>query len=357
MQAKKIVTIISLVFLTTALISNAHTQPASPVTFQGIGVRVNLTFPGEAHPLDSIYHNLTITAQATISSLNITMYVYALVASDWQLIDTPYNIPWQFPLQANQSLPSAEILFLLPENANGTLRCIVDIQTNTTNYASFTFYTTQVRTQTYNELLTVYESLLASYISLNLTYHELNSNYVSLNSTYSSLKTNYTVLNATYVALLTQNNAFQDNYNALNSAYGTLQDKFNDVQSNMKTLQTDLGIVEKERNNLQTLNSSWQKNYTRLRSDYDNLNQDYRTLNNELNNLNGNYTELQSELANQSTKMISNQTSDQIIIIIFLAAIVGLIALIVYIKRKEPEPYMVIRKETVAIKPDEEKSE
>ncbi len=81
MQAKKTVTILSLLLLTTGLVSDARTQPASPVTFQGIGVRVNLNFPGEAHPLDSIYHNLTITAQATLSSLNITMYIYQKTSS------------------------------------------------------------------------------------------------------------------------------------------------------------------------------------------------------------------------------------------------------------------------------------
>jgi type IV secretory pathway component VirB8 len=38
---------------------------------------------------------------------------------------------------------------------------------------------------------------------------------------------------------------------------------------------------------------------------------------------------------------------------IFIIAVAALIAFIVYIKRKKQEPYVVIRKETVNVNPDE----
>jgi hypothetical protein len=40
--------------------------------------------------------------------------------------------------------------------------------------------------------------------------------------------------------------------------------------------------------------------------------------------------------------------------IIFIIAVAALIAFIVYIKRKQENPYLVIRKETVSMKLDEE---
>jgi type IV secretory pathway component VirB8 len=44
---------------------------------------------------------------------------------------------------------------------------------------------------------------------------------------------------------------------------------------------------------------------------------------------------------------------DRVVMFIFVAAVASLIALVIYLKRKEPEPYVVIRKETVTVKPDE----
>jgi hypothetical protein len=38
---------------------------------------------------------------------------------------------------------------------------------------------------------------------------------------------------------------------------------------------------------------------------------------------------------------------------IFTVAVAALVAFIVYIKRKKQEPYVVIRKETVSVNPDE----
>ena len=45
--------------------------------------------------------------------------------------------------------------------------------------------------------------------------------------------------------------------------------------------------------------------------------------------------------------------TDQIVMFIFIVTVACLIAIIIYTKRKQPKPYVVIRKETGAIKPNE----
>jgi hypothetical protein len=93
------------------------------------------------------------------------------------------------------------------------------------------------------------------------------------------------------------------------------------------------------------LNSTFysvQGNYTDLQAVYDALNQTYTDLLSDLNNL-------QERISDSE----SNLNTDRIVMFIFVVTVACLIALIIYIKKKEPEPYVVIRKETVAMKPDE----
>src|SRR3972149_234322 len=142
MQAKKIVSIISLLLISTGFIFNIEAAPTNTVTFRGAGVMVDLIFPEEAHPLDDIYHNLTITAYTFVSPLSISLNISAPVNSSWQMIGTPQTI--NLPSMAvNQSLP-VPIFLPLPQNTNGTLRCTLVVQTNQTADSSLTFYTTQV---------------------------------------------------------------------------------------------------------------------------------------------------------------------------------------------------------------------
>lgn len=357
MQTKKKVTIFSLLLLAFGFLFNVKAAP-NPVVFQGNGVLVDLMFPEEAHPLDNIYHNLTITAQTYLSPLSITVSIYAPINSAWQIIGSPtyINLP---SMIFNQSFPTS-FSFDLPQNTNGTLRCTLDIQTNQTNYSSLTFYTTQVRTQTYSEILANYESLLASfetlaakYFTLNQTYNNLTSTYQTLNSTYFSLLANYNSLNSTYTSLLAQNSALQTSYDTLTSTYNTILADRDAINNQKEILQLNYGNLTSNYGKLQGLYGALELNYTTLISNQTDLET-------ALNRLNQTLTDREAELAQKESaqsQLESGLTYDKIVMVIFLAAVVGLIALIVYIKKKEPEPYMVIRKETVAVKPEEEKKE
>ena len=346
MQSKKLVSLFSLLILALTFFSNVQASP-SPVTFQGIGVYVDLTYPEEAHPIDRIYHNLTITAQTYLSPLNITLYIYAPTNSGWQLIDSPNYI---YLPSLNPTQPfTTEVSFVLPQNTNGTLRCTLDVTTNQTNYSSLTFYTTQVRTIKYGELVINYSKLLFEYSTLNSTYNDLKSSYETLNATYYSLLANHTSLISAYATIDAQNEALQTNYNTLQNEKTTLQSRYTTLEGAYNSL---LGTKDALQLNYTALESI-QANFTFLKETYNKLKSDYDELDN-------NYTELETtangliEQAKSSQIAVNNSN---IVMGIFLVAVVGLIVLIIYIKKKEPEPYMVIRKETVAIKPDEKDNE
>jgi tetrahydromethanopterin S-methyltransferase subunit B len=93
-----------------------------------------------------------------------------------------------------------------------------------------------------------------------------------------------------------------------------------------------------------------QGNYSALLADYDSLettynslNQTYTLLQTEVNNLHQRENVLTAELNNTRNAMY-----------VFIASTIALIALIFYIKKKKPEPYIVLRKETVALKPEQQ---
>jgi uncharacterized protein YdcH (DUF465 family) len=118
----------------------------------------------------------------------------------------------------------------------------------------------------------------------------------------------------------------------LNSRYNALSSQYNGLQS-------DYDSLNSTRNNIQG-------NYTALDAAYKSLNQTYVSLKDELNQLNARIT--QSD---------NNLSVDRIVMFVFVAAIAGLIGFIIYLKRKQAEPYVVIRKETVAVKQDEKPNE
>jgi hypothetical protein len=66
---------------------------------------------------------------------------------------------------------------------------------------------------------------------------------------------------------------------------------------------------------------------------------------------------LLTELAGLQSQLTDSQDAvnmGNIVMFIFLVAVAVLIAFIVYIKRKQEDPYLVIRKETVSMKSDED---
>ncbi len=381
MRIKNVVYLFGLLLLLSGFMYRTEASSINSVSFHGVGVTIDLAFPEEAHPAESITHNVTITANTALT-LNFTIIIYAPVNSVWQDVKNQ-NIT-NFDLQENGSLP-IQMRFTLPQQANGTLKCFLYVQTDqSTDYSSYTFYTTQVRTLTYSELLSQYNDLLANYSrlqtdyntslsnynelsanyislnasyetlldsynnllvkydALNVTYNQLLFEYGTLNSTYNSLSVKYDTLNSTYNSLLSRNSALQSDYNLLNSTYYTLQTNYDSLQTNYNSLQGRNNALQSIYNSLNSTHYSLQASYNSLEGDYGFLNQSYASLETEFNDL------------QQSISFSENAlNTDRILMFIFTMTVAALIALIIYIKRKKPEPYVVVRKETVSLKPDE----
>jgi len=338
MQAKKIGYFLTLLLFSGLIYSVSAST--TTVSFHGGGVTIDLTFPEEAHPTESITHNVTITANIALTLQNFTIFIYAPVNAIWQEVKNQTITSWD--LIENENLTS-RLGFTLPQEANGTLYCFMYVKTNqSVYYSSYMFYTTQVREMTYSELLegynvlnNTYNQLLADYDTLNNTYNDLQSSYEMLNSSYNELSGNYSILNNIYNDLQAKYTTLQNNYNELDSNYKNVNSARNLLLGDYSELQSDY----------ESLNSTFysvQGNYTDLQAVYDELNQTYNDLLTELN-----------DLQQRNTRSESDLNTDRIVMFIFVVTVVCLIAFIIYIKRKEPEPYVVIRKETVAVKPDE----
>jgi prefoldin subunit 5 len=306
MRIKSLVCVFLTLLFLFGQIYRSSASSTNNFSFHSAGVTIDLAFPKEAHPLENISHNLTITANTDIVLQNIALFIYAPVNSTWQHIRNQ-TITWGL-LRKNQTLPTSEIMFKLPQSANGTLSCILYVQTNqTADYSSYTFYTTHVRTLTYSELLIKYDELLTKY---NDTVEE----YGTLLESYNELTAKYDTLNSTYNSLLNEYNALQTNYNSLNSTYHSLQGNYDSLQTS----------------------------YYSLKANFDSLNQTCTDLENEINNLRQKTDASKIEIIN--TRNLTY---------LFIGTTIALIILIIYLKKKEPEPYVVIRKETVAVKPNE----
>jgi len=264
-----------------------------------------LTFPEKAQPTETITHNLTITAYTSLQLENFTMIIKALVNSSWQQVHKE-QIFMQDMLQ-DENL-TRQMMFTLPQETHDRLYCFMYVLTGKTpgDPSSFTYYTTQVDTLTYDELLSEYNELLANYSSLL-------SDYQILLESYNNLSAQYSDLNSTYDLLLSQYNELLTDYNALNSTYYTQKANYDFLQINYNSLQTNYNL----------------------------LNQSYTTLETETNDLLHKIVSSNSELALTRNFMYA-----------FVASTLILVALILYIKKKKPEPYIVIRKETVKLAKD-----
>jgi len=298
MQVKSLVCLLVASFFLLGSVYGVDAFSTNSVSFHGAGVMIDLTFPEEAHPTESITHNLTITANTSLTLENFTITIKTLVNSSWQQVYKE-QILLREMLQ-NESL-TRQMRFTLPQKAQGTLYCFMYVLTDKiTDHLSYTFYTTHVRTLAYSELLSKYNELLTN-------YSDLLTDYETLLESYNALSAEYGTLNSTYNSLLNEYNALQSNYNSLNSTYYSLQASYNSLLSS----------------------------YNSLEADYNSLNQTYATLENEIN-------DLRAQLNNTRNLMY-----------LFIGTTIALIVLIIYIKKKKPEPYIVIRKETVAVKPTE----
>jgi predicted nuclease with TOPRIM domain len=330
------------------------------VSFSGKGVTVYLMYPEEAHPNTAITHNITITAGPTGTLSNFTVVIKALVNSSWQVIlngMNVYDFPAALPQNYNLTLP-------LPQDANGMLQCSIFVNTSSIEELSATVYTTLVSDPTFSEMRVLYDEMLANYTSLQEKYETKLNDYNELYVNYTILLDNYTTLLDDYNQLVTDHGTLQedynnisDNYKSLNTTYMALLSEhnqltkdYNNEVSNYDALYEDFRDRTTELVNLQTVYSALNDTYYSLQTEFNKLQIDSSTLNQTYNNLQTAFTELQKRFTDSESAV----GMGNIVMFIFIVVVAALIAFIVYIKRKQENPYLVIRKETVSMKSDEE---
>ena len=338
---KKVRFLIALLLLSTVACSvEALPDTDTTVIFHGVGVTVNLTFLEEAHPSDSITHNLTINANVALTLQNFTIIVEAPVSTGWQEVKNQ-TITF-LDLLENQNLTSS-MKFTLPPEANGALLCYMYIQTDQSgDYSSYTFYTTRVSELTFSEMQSLYDEMLANYTALQEVYATLLNEYNGLLANYTSLFNNYTALVSNYDTLYAQYNAKVSSYQTLSDTYNKLLSDNNALSNDHQAKVTELDNLQAKYDELNTTRYSLQGNYTNLQGNYTSLQTDYNTLN-----------QIYTDLLANSNHLESDLNSDKIVMVIFIVAVACLVAFIVYLKWRKQEPYVVIRKETVSVNQDE----
>jgi hypothetical protein len=298
-----------------------------------------LTFPEEAHPNTTITHNVTITAHTDLSLQSFTLFIYAPVNATWQEVKNR-TISWDF--YENETLTS-RIEFQLPQDTNGTLYCEMTVQTDQTAEASsYRFYTTRISELTFSEMQSMYYGMLANYTSLQADYQSLLNEYNDLLANYTSLFANYTALLSEHNDLLTKYDTQVANYQTLLNSYNKRSSDYNTLDSNYRSQLSKYNALQADYDSLNSTFYSVQGNYTFLQGNFTDLQAVYDALKETYNNLLSDLNNLQGTV-----------DADNIVMFIFVVTVACLVAFIIYIKRKKEEPYVVIRKETVAMKPDE----
>ena len=340
MQIKNIACFLSVLLFFSGSLFTVDALPDQSISLHGVGITINLTFPEEAHPLDNISHNITITANTALTIQNFTIFIYAPVNSTWQEVKN--QIITSFDLLQNQNFTS-RAGFILPQDTNGTVWCFIYVLTDQSiDYFSATFSTTRVSELTFSEIQSTYHELLSNYTILQSNYNILLENYNILLSNYSGLLTDYE-------SLLSEYNSLSTDYNYRVGIYEALQNTYNSLSAEHNTLNSNYETILKKYNSLQSNFDSLNSTRNSLQASYDSLNNTYRSLNQTYFNLKTQNDDF-NQTINESKKALS---SDKIVMFVFIVTLVILILIIAYIKRRKTEPYMVIRKETVTMKPDE----
>ena len=332
--------ILTALVLFSVLVSQVRASP-NLTTLRADGVTIGITFPEEAHPLDTITHNVTIAAHTALTLQAFTLFIYAPVNSSLQEIKNR-TLTWDFT--ENENL-TTRIEFQLPKNTNGTLNCVMTFQTSqAASYSSYTFFTTRVSQLTFGEMQNLYNQMLANYIRQQTDYETLLNLYNGLLANYNSSLTNYT-------NLLSQHNDLQTKYNSQVTTYDSLLSVNNRLSQDYTTLNANY------RTTLNELTAS-QSSYELLNSTRNSLQTSYNTLQNIYNALNQTHNDLLAECDNLLKELNNSEGeagTNRILVFIFLLTIAALMALVFYLKRKKLDPYIVIRKETVTVDKDENK--
>jgi CHASE3 domain sensor protein len=330
MRAKKIVYFFSVLLLFSGLMCSVDALSDTTVSFRGGGVTIDLTYPEEAYPNTNITHYITITSSTAATLRNFTVVIKAPVNSAWEeIFNAQDTFSKPLPLSYNLTLS-------LPQEANGMLQCFIFVNTSIIDDLSTTFYTTLVSDPTFSEMQSMYDALWENYTLLNATYTALDENFTALLANYTALLSEHNQLIADY-------NSKVATYESLLAQYNKLSDDYDTLNANYRSKITELGALQSDYDDLNSTRYSLQASYNTLQAVYDALNQTYTDLQTEL-------TTLQERISLSEGAL----NTDRIVMFIFIVTVACLIALIIYIKKKEPEPYVVIRKETVAVKPDEE---
>ena len=314
MLKNKISILMIAVLLNSFLLSVTIAAPVPSLAFHGVGLTVNLTYPEEAHPTEEIYHNVTITSQTDLTISNLTLTIYGTVNQTQQEITNLALFSWT--LDQNTTLTN-RINFTIPQETVGNLYCTFYAKTNQdTDYLFTSFYTTQVDTITFSELVIQYNQLLL----------EFNNNLLLFKS-----------LNQTYYSLIEQNNNLQSDYTNMGIDY---RDQISDLTSDLK----DQIKINQE---LQIEYDSLNTNHTSIKENFASLDQNFTDLIETNTLLEEGIIVLEQEI-NDSRNSLD---IDRNLMVVFIVILVSLIGLIIYLRNKQKEPYVVIRKETVSVKP------
>ena len=302
MLKNKIHYFLLVIMLNSLLLSGTLATSTPSLSFHGVGLTVNLDYPEEAHPTEEIYHNVTITSQVDLTLSNLTLTIYGVVNQTQQEIT---NLLLSLPLEQNSTL-STRINFTLPQETFGRLYCTLYAKTSQdTDYLFTSFYTTHVHIITFSELLIDYNQLLTNYTN-NLLIYE------SLLTRYNNLENQKKISDLAYNSQIELYNSLQSKYVSLNTNYTSSQENFNSLNNN-----------------------------------YTVLNQTNTDLEQEIINLEQDITNAQQQIDIKEEAL----TIDRNLMVVFIIILVGLIGLIIYLRNKQKEPYVVIRKETVSVKP------
>jgi len=226
---RKIVILMFGMTLLSSLGSVAKASQFSSVSFTYGYLGGSLEFYEEAYPTSTIRYNLTIVAYLDVTIYNLTLRISGLVGEKWQTLHTEQII--LHSLKQGKNL-TRQIIVTLPQNTSERLYCVIEASTDK-GFGKTAFYSTHVRTITYEELLNLYNEFLVNYSTLQADYNQLLTDRDALNLTYSSLvaehslmQTNYNVLNSSYEFLTASYNALTLNYDSLQEDHTYIKTKY-----------------------------------------------------------------------------------------------------------------------------------
>ena len=227
------------VALLLSLSRAAEASQFSTVSFTYGYIGGSLEFQEEAQPTESITYNLTIVAYIEVIIYNFTLKISGLVGEKWQTLHTEPIITQ--PMTQGENL-TRQILVTLPQNTSGRLHCIIEASTDK-GFGKTVFYATYVRAIAYDELLNLYNELLADYDTLQANYDQLVTDYDALNLTYNSLATEYDTMQTDYNSLNSSYETLMTDYNTLTTIYESLQELYTYVKTKYDASLGELNIV------------------------------------------------------------------------------------------------------------------